>query len=1321
MKKIFTLGIYWLVATVCYGQVKSNYQYSTTMPYGTLDIRTRISSSDYYYLKENQTFSFRESSPGVRTNTYQDMTSWDSSPYREGNLRRKTGTIDKFVMNYRLLLPMGYSSTYAQGYPMMVHFHGAVERGNCYYDNCYHSTPEYTVEANSPPAPNTATHRLLNNDHNLNVGGKQYLDARNLAGTRKPDDPSMPERAFPGFVLSAQMFNIWDSLQVEDVIRIVRLVAEQYNIDEDRIYVQGLSIGGYAVYESMKRASWLFAAGLPMSAVWDANIFTQNQQEKVAHIPLWVFQGGTDTRPSPAFTEAIINKYKEAGGLVRYTLYPTLGHVIWNSAYRTTDYFSWMLKQSKANLHAFAGNTVIDESKNLYPKLYFAEGFLAYQWEKDGVILNNSTHTLTVTTTGKYRARFSRMSSSPTESEWNRWSSYVTITQTGSSTGIVTTTITSPEEGQTFTAPATVNITATASDTDGTISKVEFYNGATKLGEDATSPYSFTWSNVQAGNYSLTVKAIDNSGDSATDMVDITVNNESSGESCASTGKIQAELWTGISGTDIASIPVNSPPSSVSDLTIFETPANIGDNYGSRVRGYICVPTTGDYTFWVASDDRSELWLSTDQNPANKARIAYVSGWTSRQQWDKYASQKSATIGLVAGRRYYIEALLKEGTSGDHLAVGWQLPTGTLERPIPGTRLIPFQNSANDLPTVNITSPDDGQSFTAPASISITATASDSDGSISTLEFYNGGTKLGEDATSPYSFTWTNVPAGDYSLTVKAIDNSGGSANDVVGITVNGVSSGESCASTGKIQAELWTGISGSEIGSIPVNSPPSSVSDLTLLETQANLGDNYGIRVRGYICVPLTGSYFFWTASDDRSELWLSTDENPANKARIAYVTGWTYQRQWDKYASQKSTAISLVAGRRYYIEALLKEGTGGDHLSAGWQLPDGTFERPIAGNRLIPFQSSTNNPPTVDITSPDEGQSFTAPASVTITATASDSDGSLSKVEFYNGGTKLGEDATSPYSFTWSSVPAGSYSLTAKSIDNSGDSASDVVNITVNSGSTGESCTANGSIQAEMWTGISGSDIGSIPVNSAPASVSDLTIFETPANIGDNYGTRVRGYVCVPATGNYTFWVASDDRSELWLSTDENPGNKIRIANVSGWTYQRQWDKYTTQRSSLVNLVAGQRYYIEALLKEGTGGDHLAVGWQLPGGALERPIPGNRLSKFEISSQATAFRQMETTEHESLYSQLNVYPNPAPSGDADLKVGGYENIKESVETQIDIINITGEVIHSEKVRCGGDCSTYFMRINKQLVRGVYLIKLNTNGTRSSKRLLIK
>lgn len=446
MKRLFTIATCCLAAALySHAQVKSNYQYSTSMPYGTLDIRTRISSSDYYYLQENKTFSFRESSPGVRTNKYVDMTSWDSSPYKEGNLRRKTGTADKFVMNYRLLFPNGYTSTYNPGYPMMVHLHGAVERGNCYYTNCYHATPNYTVAANSPAAPKTATHKLLNNDHNLNVGGKQYLDARNLAGTRKPNDPSMPARAFPGFVLVPQMFNIWDSLQVQDMIRIVRLVAAKYKIDQDRIYVQGLSIGGYAVYESMKRASWLFAAALPMSAVWDANIFKQNQQGKVAHIPLWVFQGGKDTRPSPTFTQNIINNYKKAGGIVRYTYYSTLGHVIWNSAYGTTDYFSWTLKQSKANLHVFAGNTVIDKSKNYYPKMFLAEGFLAYQWEKDGVILSNKTHTLTATAPGRYRARFSRKSTTPTESTWNKWSPYVTITQ---ATATATARTATPEEEQ---------------------------------------------------------------------------------------------------------------------------------------------------------------------------------------------------------------------------------------------------------------------------------------------------------------------------------------------------------------------------------------------------------------------------------------------------------------------------------------------------------------------------------------------------------------------------------------------------------------------------------------------------------------------------------------------------------------------------------------------------------------------------------------------------------------------------------------------------------------------------------------------------------
>jgi hypothetical protein len=85
-------------------------------------------------------------------------------------------------------------------------------------------------------------------------------------------------------------------------------------------------------------------------------------------------------------------------------------------------------------------------------------------------------------------------------------------------------------------------------------------------------------------------------------------------------------------------------------------------------------------------------------------------------------------------------------------------------------------------------------------------------------------------------------------------------------------------------------------------------------------------------------------------------------------------------------------------------------------------------------PGAPRTNQPPAVGINSPASGASFIAPAAVAITAQASDADGSVSKVEFFNGGTKLGEDATSPYSFVWNNVVAGDYMLTARATDNFG-----------------------------------------------------------------------------------------------------------------------------------------------------------------------------------------------------------------------------------------------------------------------------------------------
>jgi hypothetical protein len=137
------------------------------------------------------------------------------------------------------------------------------------------------------------------------------------------------------------------------------------------------------------------------------------------------------------------------------------------------------------------------------------------------------------------------------------------------------------------------------------------------------------------------------------------------------------EIWTNVSGSAVSAIPVASPPTSSAIWgSALDMPQNWADNYGERLKGYLIAPTTGSYTFWICSDDDSELWLSTSSNPANKVRIAYESARRppGYQQWNKAASQKSAAISLTAGQKYYIEVLHKESVNGDHCSVGWAKP-----------------------------------------------------------------------------------------------------------------------------------------------------------------------------------------------------------------------------------------------------------------------------------------------------------------------------------------------------------------------------------------------------------------------------------------------------------------------------------------------------------------------------------------------------------------------------------------------------------------------------------------------------------------------
>ena len=137
-------------------------------------------------------------------------------------------------------------------------------------------------------------------------------------------------------------------------------------------------------------------------------------------------------------------------------------------------------------------------------------------------------------------------------------------------------------------------------------------------------------------------------------------------------------------------------------FTNFETESNFLDNYGQRVRTFVVPPTNGNYTFWIATDDSSTLFLSTDEDPVNAVPIAGETGWAGSRDWTREAGQQSAPVLLEGGRRYYLEAQMQEGSGGDNLAVRWQLPTGAFEEPLTavtpaGTRLIPF-NGVNTLP-----------------------------------------------------------------------------------------------------------------------------------------------------------------------------------------------------------------------------------------------------------------------------------------------------------------------------------------------------------------------------------------------------------------------------------------------------------------------------------------------------------------------------------------------------------------------------------------------------------------------------------------------
>ena len=465
--------------------------------------------------------------------------------------------------------------------------------------------------------------------------------------------------------------------------------------------------------------------------------------------------------------------------------------------------------------------------------------------------------------------------------------------------------ITSPTGGSTFSAGSNVAVSAAANDSDGTVSRVDFFVGTTQIGSDTTAPYSATWSNVASGTYTVTAKAVDNDGASTTSAA--------------------------------VSVQVNT--------------------------------------------------------------------------------------------------------------------------------------AANQPPTVSLTAPANGTSYTAPASISLAASASDADGTISKVEFYNGTTLLNSDTTAPYSYSWTNVAAGTYSLTARVYDSGGATAtSSAVSITVssgtgfpapwtaadvgNPALSGSSSYSNGIFSVDVGgVDIWGTSdqfhfiyqpiVGDVEII---ARVDSLTVVDSYTNAG----VMIRGSLNSSSMHGYSTVTGSNPLAYRYRVTNGGTTTLTPIA----WAATPMWVRLVRQGSTVTSYQSsnGTSWSMmgsQSLVLGSTAYVGLAVCSHSATTRTHAQFSNVRVI--TTSANQAPTVTLTSPTNASTFTAPASVTLSATAADTDGTIAKVEFYNGTTLLNTDTAAPYTYTWSSVPAGTYALKAVAYDNNGASASSLTStITVGTSTT-------------------------------------------------------------------------------------------------------------------------------------------------------------------------------------------------------------------------------------------------------------------------------
>ncbi|HEX8529453.1 MAG TPA: PA14 domain-containing protein, partial [Cytophagales bacterium] len=800
-----------------------------------------------------------------------------------------------------------------------------------------------------------------------------------------------------------------------------------------------------------------------------------------------------------------------------------------------------------------------------------------------------------------------------------------------------------------------------------------------------------------------------------------------------------------VNGTNTDDIPVNTTPTSTSILTSLEGPTNVADNYGARIRALLKPTVSGDYTFYLASDDYSKLLLSNNAQPAGKTLIASVASWTNSREWTKLASQKSAAISLVAGQEYYLEILHKEGNGGDNVAVGWTGP-GISTITVIGAPYIRQYVPDPNAPTPPAAPTNLVASNVTPTGFTVSWNAST--GTVASYNVYTGTTLAGNTTTTSFALTGL-AAATAYAVTVKAVapDGTLSAASPVLNATTApaGPSTGQKSLDlsfTDPADADRFAFII--DTGGESVKTVQNGVMKLVINKKEWHFYQVY-IDPFDFIGNP----YVSFKIKVDQAtpiRMWIKKGEGNANEKELynqtlqasadfqtinlhftdltplvgdmaeigidiggyqpppAVFAGTAYLDYFrvgeaakpatpDPSTGDKSLNLSFTdptdADRFNFVI-----DTGGESVKTvqngvmklvvnklSWhfyQLLIDPFD--FIGNPYVSFKIKVDQAtpirmwikrgidtgiekelfnqtiqPSADFQVIQLSYTYLTPLEGDMTELGIDiggyqaAEGSRFAGTVYLDYFRLGEAAkpgvivdrdevppTAPANLLTSAVTTGGFTLNwAPATDNVGVTAYKVYAnealvattpaTTLNAQVTGLNAgtayavkvvaedaagntTPSGTITVttaapapvtltrEVWRNLTGKGIASIPVNTPPTATTQLTRLEGPADAGDNFGARIRAYITPAVSGYYTFYVAADDVAELWLSINDNPAQKTRIAQVTKAVKPGEWNKVSGQKSTEKLLLEGVRYYVEVLHRETTGKDFVSVGWTGP-----------------------------------------------------------------------------------------------------------------------------